>query len=257
MGHFYFDLMLETIACSMAMMMAKMAAGKNPSASKPSIIFDTSRIINTEIIKETRPNVRKLMGKVRIRKINPTVAFAKEIRNAAMIASHRPSTCIPGLKYAPTITIAPIIRMSANILNISNRFKVILGFLMLLFSACSNKDIKKELIYFNADSTKIVLEIPEIEARNFLGEILKADSLSSDWVTVVRSGEEELEMEEELQGSVLFNGEALIFTPAKPFQKGDTYLVETAIGTSIGGYTDAFKNDLKIRGERTSKTLIR
>ncbi|MNR68944.1 hypothetical protein D3C85_1938410 [compost metagenome] len=52
----------------------------------PVIQLSTNKIINTEIIKETKPKVRKLSGKVNILKINPIVALAKAIKTAAIMA---------------------------------------------------------------------------------------------------------------------------------------------------------------------------
>lgn len=69
-----------------------MAADKKPSALNPSIILDTNKTINTDIIKDINPRVKKLMGKVSILKIKPIVELANAISIAAIIASHKPET---------------------------------------------------------------------------------------------------------------------------------------------------------------------
>lgn len=74
------------------MIIEKMAADKKPSASNPSIILDTNKTINTDIIKDINPRVKKLMGKVSILKIKPIVELANAISIAAIIASHKPET---------------------------------------------------------------------------------------------------------------------------------------------------------------------
>ncbi len=55
--------------------MAKSAAVKNPSTLKPVSRWETSKTMQTVITKEIKPNVKILIGKVRIRSKKPMVAF--------------------------------------------------------------------------------------------------------------------------------------------------------------------------------------
>lgn len=80
------------------MIIEKMAADKKPFASNPSIILDTNKTINTDIIKDINPKVKKLMGKVSILKIKPIVEFAKAMRMAAMMDDPNPLISIPGTR---------------------------------------------------------------------------------------------------------------------------------------------------------------
>lgn len=67
--------------------MARNAAAQNPLVLKLLIMLSTNKIISTVMIKDTRPSVRKLMGKVKMRKIVPIVALANEMSTAATIAA--------------------------------------------------------------------------------------------------------------------------------------------------------------------------
>lgn len=79
--------------------MAKKAAGKNPLTWNPLTILDTSKTINTVIMKDIRPKVKKLIGKVSTLKINPMVAFARAISTAATSAVPKPPLmCTPGTR---------------------------------------------------------------------------------------------------------------------------------------------------------------
>ncbi|MNJ04376.1 hypothetical protein D3C73_1651060 [compost metagenome] len=50
------------------------------------IMLSTNNTINTVMINETRPRVRKLIGKVNNLKIKPIVALARAIRMEAIMA---------------------------------------------------------------------------------------------------------------------------------------------------------------------------
>ena len=89
-----------------------MAADQKPEVLKLVIILSTNRIINTVMIKENRPRVMMLKGKVRILKINPIVALAKAISTAARIALPNPLTSTPGVMYDPKSITKPINNIS-------------------------------------------------------------------------------------------------------------------------------------------------
>lgn len=96
-----------------ATIIANMAAFKNPSTANPVNHLLTNKIINTLMMKETRPKVRKLSGKVIILRINPMVALASAINMAARSAVPKLSTVTPGAMYfAPKNTARPVNKIS-------------------------------------------------------------------------------------------------------------------------------------------------
>lgn len=77
--------------------MARIAAAKNPLVLNPLIQLSTNKIINTVMINEIKPSVKIFSGKVKMRNINPIVAFAMAINSAAITALRKPSTWTPGM----------------------------------------------------------------------------------------------------------------------------------------------------------------
>ena len=96
----------------MAITIANNAADQKPEVLKLVIMLSTNKIINTVMMKEHNPRVRMFKGRVNILKINPMVAFARAIRSAAIIALPNPSTCTPGVMYAPKSIAKPITNIS-------------------------------------------------------------------------------------------------------------------------------------------------
>ena len=78
--------------------MAKIIAEKNPLVWKLVIRLSTNKTINTVIIKDISPSVRKLIGKVNNLKIVPMVAFARAISTPAIIALQKFATSTPGIR---------------------------------------------------------------------------------------------------------------------------------------------------------------
>lgn len=74
------------IAFINATTIASKAAAKNPVVLKDVIKLSTNNIINTEIIKDIKPSVRKFTGKVNTLKIKPMVALAKPTKMATIMA---------------------------------------------------------------------------------------------------------------------------------------------------------------------------
>lgn len=89
-------------------------AEKIPEVVNPSIKLSTNKIIKTVIIKDINPKVKKLIGKVKILKIKPMVAFANAIKTATRIAVKKPSTLTPGKIKAAKTTARPINKISNN-----------------------------------------------------------------------------------------------------------------------------------------------
>lgn len=96
----------------MANTSAKNMADKKPEVLKPSISLSTNKTIKTVMIKDTKPKVKKLIGKVSSLKIVPMVAFANAMRTPAIMADKKPSTCTPGIRNAAKNTAKPINRIS-------------------------------------------------------------------------------------------------------------------------------------------------
>lgn len=76
--------------------MANITAHQKLLISKPLTSLSTSIIINTLMIKLTRPNVSQLSGKARILRIQPNVALMMPINIATQIAVLKLFTDTPG-----------------------------------------------------------------------------------------------------------------------------------------------------------------
>lgn len=88
--------------------MANSRAEKKPSVLNVSIRLSTNKTISTVIMKETRPSVRKLIGKVKMRRMVPIVALARAIKSPARMALQKFVTSTPGKRYAAIVTATPI-----------------------------------------------------------------------------------------------------------------------------------------------------
>lgn len=107
----YFELSerkAENTIFTSARTIANTSAEKKPSVLKSSINSSTNSTMSTVIMKEIKPRVKKFIGKVRIRRIVPIVAFASAIKTAAMIALQKLLTSTPGKRYEAMATAAPI-----------------------------------------------------------------------------------------------------------------------------------------------------
>ena len=72
--------------------------------ANPSTKVSVSKSIKNQMRVDINQRVRKLIGKVRIRNTDPTVAFASHNTTATRIAGTIPSTVTPGVKYAANHT---------------------------------------------------------------------------------------------------------------------------------------------------------
>lgn len=95
---------------------------------KEVIIASTSIIINTVIMKDINPNVRKLMGKVNILNIPPIKALTNAIKTAANNALQKPVTSTPGIKYA-----ASIIERAIKISWSKNLISIVFGYMLISY----------------------------------------------------------------------------------------------------------------------------
>jgi hypothetical protein len=85
---------------------AKITAFQNHPTSNHSRRLLASMIINTVMIHPTNHKVNQFNGKVRKRKINPTVLFSNAMTTATISAHQKLSTSTPGITYAAIATAA-------------------------------------------------------------------------------------------------------------------------------------------------------
>ena len=72
--------------------MLKIKAQRNPSTVKPETKFETNKIITALITKVKRPKVKRLIGKVKIKRIGFNTAFIIPRTNAAINAEVKLAT---------------------------------------------------------------------------------------------------------------------------------------------------------------------
>lgn len=214
------------------------------------------------MINENKPKVRKLIGKVNNLRINPIVPLASAIKMAAIIADPKPSTFIPGTKYAPNKTVTPMSNKSIKSFSIFLNFKVYCLFLIIitiLKTSCNNKEFKKDLIKFNSDSTAILIEIADNAVYNSLVQRKNEGETLTSIISVVEIENEidSLFFEKEILGSVELKNEKLIFTPKSEMRKGSTYNITTMLGSGLGGAKATFNQALNVRGGGIQGTLTR
>lgn len=78
--------------------MAKSAAFQNPETSNLDPMMESLNIIiRMVMMKETKPKVSQLSGKVNSRNMPPTMAFTKPMTKPVTIAHPKPATCTPGI----------------------------------------------------------------------------------------------------------------------------------------------------------------
>ncbi len=210
---------------------ANTKAEKNPEVLNPVIILSTNNTINTVIMNDISPSVRKLIGNVRIRNIVPMVAFAKAINIPAIVALKKPLTCTPGIKYAAIKTASPINRISTiNFIFYKIRISILLFIcFIILITSCQTstentnnfKSIKFEL---SADSSKIILK--GLEHNIILS--LKKDTLSSEeWQNLFSVYVKPLGADESsslpVNGNYSISDNNIFFSPDTSFIKGHTY----------------------------------
>jgi len=204
-------------------------------------MLSTRRIISTVMIKDTRPSVKKLIGKVNNLRINPIVAFASAIKIAAIKALEYPATSTPGTNFAPIKKANPIKRISIinlimlNLKMVKNLNQQLLIFLVAaFFISCSGRN-NKAVIKFSADSSSIIInnlgEASLVQVKNAYSGNLDSANLIS---VIALPGElDSLQDEIAVKGNYALRGDSIIFKPNQPFIKNKTYLIESFIGAEF------------------------
>jgi hypothetical protein len=130
-------------------------------------------------------------------------------------------------------------------------FKGIIKFLFVFCLAvtvisCSNKS-EKSIIKFSADRNSIVIKNIDQASLFQLKSMWKANPDSVNFITVLLTpgDQDSLQMEEEIFGKTLIQGDSVIFSPLTPFLKGKTYLVESYIGIKFADAGKLFKGSIK------------
>lgn len=111
--------------------------------------------------------------------------------------------------------------------------------------ACTTAKNKPVSIHFMADSSRIAISNIE-EAGLYQIKSKLNDTTYQNLVSVLQTPAEDdsTSMEMEWPGKLSIQGDSLIFTPEKPFEKGKDYLVQTIINVQFAGTKDIVKADV-------------
>lgn len=213
------------------------------------------------MINEKRPRVKMVIGNVRTRRINPSVALTNAMSTPAKIAVPKPLTCTPGTIYAPIDTTKPNKSSSIKNLIMVSKFKVLKYVCLaciLMLNACRNKDNNKLEIEFSKDSSAVVVSNVAPGGLYFLAERYKSgDSIHVISVLETPSDNDSLSREVEINGRTEIHDNSVWFYPSTPFLKNKEYLVSTVLNMYIGSTNDMLKSAANISGKSQEKRLIR
>lgn len=107
---FYRFVILENNISIMATTIAKIiAVQKLDTLNLSPIMLLASITIKTVMIKETKPSVNILRGKVKNLKIPPTIELTAPITKPVIIAQKKLATSTPGITHAEIVTTSPVI----------------------------------------------------------------------------------------------------------------------------------------------------
>ena len=246
-------------------MIAKNAAAKNPEVLKEDIMLSTKRIIKTVMINDTRPNVKKLIGKVSSLKIKPIVAFANAINTAAPSALINPVTSTPGTSLAPIKKASPIKRTSIinlimlNLLMFKSFYKFLIVALFALFLISCSGTNKKPIIKFSQDSASIVIKNLDKASLLKVRDAYAVNADSNQLITVlIKPGEQDSLQDETLvNGKTKLIGDSIVFKPDLPFVKGKDYVVESLIGVEFATVEKLILSQVKQSLQPQRQTLKR
>ena len=134
---------------------------------------------------------------------------------------------------------------------------VFAGLLFGIFACSGKKD--QVVIAFSADRNSIVLKNID-EASLFQLKSLAqdhADSLELISVLLTPGDQDSLQMEAEVKGKTILQGDSLLFYPDSPFIKSKSYLVESYIGIKFGNADKLLKGGLKYNLRPQQQILTR
>jgi hypothetical protein len=136
-------------------------------------------------------------------------------------------------------------------------FCCIVFMLLCSLGACNSTKNSPLDIDFSRDSTSIVIKNidPVGMAKIKNGEL--GDSLLQELVTVLESplAEDTAGMQLQMPGKVLPAGDALIFQPGRPFEKGRKYMVLTYINSKFADFQSIIKSKTKFNMAPNQKVL--
>ena len=115
-----------------------------------------------------------------------------------------------------------------------------------LFSACSSSNNKPLLIGFSADSTSIVFNNIDRTGLLQLKSMATQDSVLNDLISVLQTPSETDTTIKELPlaGKLMVTDTNIVFTPERPFLKGNDYLVITYLNVRFGSAEQILKSQL-------------
>lgn len=118
--------------------------------------------------------------------------------------------------------------------------------LLWFFIACNHTNSEPLSIQFSSDSSKIIIKNIDDAGLYQLKTNLSTDSAYQNIVSVLQTpgDDDSTSMEIEYAGDLAINGENLVFTPKKPFEKGKVYLVETMINAQFAKSEEIIKSEV-------------
>lgn len=112
--------------------------------------------------------------------------------------------------------------------------------------ACGSTNNEPLSIQFSSDSAKIIIKNINDAGLYQLKKNLSTDSAYQNIVSVLQTPAEDdsTSMEIDYPGELTINGENLVYTPKKPFEKGKVYLVETMINARFAKSEEIIKSQV-------------
>ncbi len=136
---------------------------------------------------------------------------------------------------------------------------LLFGISFCLFFSCNQTKSKPLLIAFSSDSSKIIIKDIDEAGLYRLKSNINADSSYQQLVTVLQTPQDDdsTSMEIEWKGKLNIEGNELVFTPAFPFVKGKTYLIETIINSHFANGEDIISGKVGTHIKSQQQTLKR
>ncbi|MBB2146434.1 hypothetical protein GM921_13110 [Pedobacter sp. LMG 31464] len=123
--------------------------------------------------------------------------------------------------------------------------KVSIWLLCLFLFGCTTNN-KPLLIHFSKDSSAIVITNIEPAGLFQLKNNINTDTTYQNLVSVLQTptDDDSTSMEVEWPGKLSIIGDSLLFTPANPFVKGKSYLIETMLNVQFAKGEEIVKSNV-------------
>ncbi|MFD0940110.1 hypothetical protein [Pedobacter boryungensis] len=123
--------------------------------------------------------------------------------------------------------------------------KLSIWLLCLTLISC-NTNSKPLSIHFSKDSSAVVISNIEPAGLLQLKNNINTDTAYQNLVSVLQTpaDDDSTSMEVEWPGKLSITGDSLVFTPANPFIKGKSYLVETMLNTQFARGKEIIKSEV-------------